>query len=256
MNKTTEVEVIKPMKLVPSEPPATLEVADMLSAVIAKGVSADNVAALEQLVKLYEHMEERNSEKAFAAAFVALQGEMPTVRALKAVPNRDGGVRYMFAPYEDIMAQVAPLLQKHGFTVTFSTKYGEGRLTKICTLQHMGGHSKSNEFAVRIGSGPPGATETQGDGAAGTYAKRFALTDALNIVIEKDSDARAEGGPITADQAKDLQDRLRNVDGDEKAFLNFAKSESFETIASVKLEMLQDFITRKERIKIQKMGGK
>jgi len=249
--KQTELEVVK-------EQPAArapMQVADMLAAVIQQGITADNVASLEQLVKLYEHMEARNAEKAFAAAFVALQGEMPKVQAVKAVPNKDGSVRYKFAPYEDIMAQVAPLLQKHGFTVTFSTKYGDGRLTKICTLQHTSGHSKSNEFAVRIGSGPPGATETQGDGAAGTYAKRFALTDALNIVIEKDSDARAEGGTVTKEQAEELALRVRATDSDEAAFLKFAGAPSYAEIASIKYEMLDAFLAKRERIKMAQMKG-
>lgn len=231
-------------------------VADMLQAVIEKGVSSENVAAVEQLVKLFEHMEERNAEKAFAQAFVALQAEMPKVNATKVVPNKDGTPRYAFAPFEDIMSQVGPMLQRHGFTVSFSQRYDAQRLVKICTLQHVGGHKRTSEFAVRI-SAPPGASETQGDGSSATYAKRFALCDCLNIVIAHlDDDARADGGTITAEQASDLRSRLRNVAGNEAAFLNFAGASKFEEISSVKLEMLEEFLAKKERIYMSKLEGK
>jgi hypothetical protein len=146
------------------------------------------------------------------------------------------------------MEQVAPLLQKHGFTVTFSTDFKEGRIIKTCTLQHVGGHSRSNQFAVRIGSGPPRASEAQADGAASTYAKRFALCDALNIVIDKDTDAKVEGAPITKEQAAELEHRVQMTNSNREAFLKFAGANSFSEIASAKYEILDGFLAKKERV--------
>lgn len=252
MDKNQELELMKPNTGdldVRREP----TVADMLRSLLNSPEALKNVAAVEQMVKLYEHMEERNAEKEFARAFVDLQADMPKVSATRAVPNNDGSVRYRFAPFEEIMDQVAPLLKKHGFTVTFSTDFKEGRMIKLCTLQHTGGHSKATSFAVRIGSGPPKASEAQADGAASTYAKRFALVDALNIrVAGLDSDAANEGTAITPEQAKDLSDRLTRIGVDHAAFLKFAGSQSFSEISSVKLEMLSEFVAKKERIYCQK----
>jgi len=231
-------------------------IADMMKDVIRGGVTKENVEAMTQLVKLYEHMQDRDREAEFAQAFNALQCEMKGVKAMRAVPNNDGTTRYKFAPYEEIMAQVKPLLEKHHFTVSFSTEFGEGRLFKLCTLQHSSGHSKTTRFGVLIGSGPPKATPTQADGAASTYAKRFALCDALNIIIETDHDANVEGSAISPEKAKELRERLKNVHGTEDAFLAFAKAASFEEIASAKLEMLEDFLAKKERIYMQKLGAK
>lgn len=220
--------------------------ADMLQAVIEKGVTQENVAAVEQIVKLYERMQDRDAEKAFAQAFNALQTEMKSVQATRAVPNNDGTIRYRFAPYELIMEQVRPMLEKHGFTVTFSTDFADGRMIKSCTLQHIGGHSKTNKFAVRIGSGPPKASEAQADGAASTYAKRFALCDALNITIETDSDARAEGAPITPEQADELERRVAETNSNRSAFLKLAGAATFTEIASTKYDMLDQLLARKE----------
>src|SRR5438105_3133303 len=126
-------------------------VAEILAAVVGKdgkGVTGDNVAAVREIVGLYERVQAKDAEKEFARAFVALQAGMPNVKAIRAVPNNDGSVRYKFAPYEEIMEQVAPMLKAHGFTVTFSTEVTDTRVVKICTLQHVGGHSRSNQFAV------------------------------------------------------------------------------------------------------------
>lgn len=219
----------------------------MMQAMIQSGVTAENVAAFTELVKLSEHMEDRTAVKQFTAAFVALQSEMPKVKATKAIPSNDGSVRSRFAPYEEIMEQVAPLLQKHGFTVMFSTDFREGRLLKTCTLQHVGGHSRSNTFAVRIGSGPPKASEAQADGAASTYAKRFAICDALNIVVDVDVDARAEGGPVTQEQADELERRVAETNSNREAFLKVAGAANYVSIPAAKYAMLDELLKKKER---------
>lgn len=201
------------------------QVSDMMKAVVDKGITADNVAAMEQLVGLFERMQNKQNEKDFNAGFVSLQKEMPKVVATEAVPNNDGSIRYTFAPYESIMAQVGPLLVKHGFTVSFSMKYDGPRIIAVCTLRHSAGHAVSNEFAVRIGSGPPKASEAQADGAAGTYAKRMALCNALNIVIEKmDNDARLLADSITKEEALAFKRRVMDTGSDHIKFLEFAQA--------------------------------
>lgn len=235
----------------PVAPPAptTVDVGMMLKAVIDRGVSATDVAVVEKLADLLEKQELRAAERAFNAAFVALQNDMPPVQAQQAVPNRDGTIRYMFAPYDQIMDKVRPYLQKHGFAINFNTRREEGgRIVAICTLRHSGGHSVSNEFAVRIGSGPPGSSEAQGDGAAATYAKRFALCQSLNIVIERgmDNDANVLGGRIDPAKAAELKQRLLATGADVAAFLKFAGAATFEDIDSAKVPMLESAIRKKE----------
>jgi len=248
----TDLAKVKPGEIEHRQP--DVSVGAMLHTIIEKGISGENVGALEKIVELYERMEAKNAEKEFAAAFVALQAEMPKVQATKPVPNNDGTTRYTYAPYEDIMAQVGPMLQKHGFTVTFSTDYIPGppqRLVKICTLQHVSGHARSNSYATRVGSGPPKASEAQADGAASTYAKRFDLCDALNITVggidndARSDDARAEGDVITEAQAIRLEERCETLKVDVRKFLAFAGAASFEEIRSAKHDMLDKMLTKK-----------
>src|SRR6266576_2261182 len=197
--------------------------AQMLQAVIQGGVTAENAAVMEKLIQLHERVEARNAEKEFNKAFVALQQEMPRVQAMAVVPNNDGTPRYKFAAYESIMEQVQPFLVRNGFTISFSTRYDGPRIVKTCILRHTAGHSISNDFAVRIGAGPPKANEAQADGAAGTYAKRHALCDALNIVVEKDNDANAIGDKISKEEAKALRQRVLATGSDEVNFLAYAQ---------------------------------
>lgn len=219
-----------------------------MQAIIEKGVTTDNVTALEQLCSLYERMQDKDAERAFNKAFAELQSKMPRVVATKPVPNKDGTIRYRFAPYEEILEQVQPFLTQHGFSVSFNTKPVESdRLAVICTLRHISGHSQSNEFAVRIGNGPPGATLTQADGAAKTYAKRGALSDALNIVVDHDDDAKMIGKPIGQALAEELQARVKACGANEEEFLKFAGAAHYEAISDDRYDTLDALLTRKER---------
>ena len=100
---------------------------------------------------------------------------------------------------------------------------------------------------MRAGAGPYGATETQADGAAMTYAKRYALCNALNITVEKDTDARNEGSPISAEQAQTLREMVKDTRSDETAFLKFAGAKSYEEIGNARYADLFAALQKKGR---------
>lgn len=237
-----------PADIVKREEPS---VGSMLSAFIERGITAENVAAFSALVELKERLETRDAEKQFAQAFVAMQAEMPAIQKKVAVPNNDGSTRYKFAPYDQIMDVVSPILQRHGFATTFTMRYADGRVIQECTLQHIGGHKRTNQFMARIGSGPPKSSEAQGDGAASSFAKRYALCDALALVIETDTDgkfdARVEGAPITRDQVQFLKDEVADTGSDPTKFLAMAGAPSFEEIGSSTYDILVRFLQAKKR---------
>lgn len=234
-------------KLDAEVPAKTPSPEQMLWAIVERGVSADNVGAFEQLVKLSEHMEDRKAAKSAARSLRELQAEAKGIPATQIVPDRNGGVRYKYVPYETLMAQAQPLLTKHGFSVRFSQRMEGDRTTVICVLTHDDGHSFTNEFTVRTGSGPPGATTTQADSSAGTVAQREAFCDALNIVRTKDDDARQEGAFITKEQADELERRVAETNSDKVAFLKLAGAASYTEIRAAKYEILDELLAKKER---------
>ncbi len=238
------LEVLDPVQPPPQIAPSP---ASMLQAIVERGVTAENVGAFEQLVKLYEHMEDRRAAKSASQSLRELQTDAKAIVATKSVPDRNGGVRYKYSPYEDIMAQAQPLLTKHRFSVRFSQRMETDRETVICTLTHDDGHSFQNEFTVRVGSGPPGATATQADSSAGTVAQREAFCDALNIVRRVDNDARLEGAKLTQEQADELERRVTESNSDKAAFLKFAGAADFAGIPAAKYAILDEQLRRKER---------
>lgn len=222
-------------------------VGHMLQTMVEGGVTPENVAGLTQLIALQERILDRQSAQEFAVALVDLQAEMPAVKAIKSVPGNDGTIRYRYAPYEEIMAQARPLLTKHRFSVGFDTEVADGRVTSICNLTHASGHSKPTRYAVRIGNGPPKASESQQDGAAYTYAKRGALCAALNIVVEApDDDARNEGKPITQEQADNLRRRVKETKANEANFLAFANAATYEEIMDSMWEQADEVLRKRE----------
>lgn len=218
----------------------------MLKAVIEKGVTAENVAAVKELTALMIQMEDRNAAKQFAQAFSDLQKVMPTIQAERTVPDKNGGVKFKYAPTEDIMKQLQPHLCEHGFSVSFSQKLGDKTVTSICTVRHQGGHAQTTEFTVRAGSGPYGGTERDADVAGGTVAQREALCDAFNIVRRRDGNAGFIGRPITPDQVEELAHRVAMTNSNREAFLKFAGAKTFQEISSEKYPILDEFLAKKE----------
>lgn len=236
----------------PLPPPmASPNPGQMMQAMIDKGVTQENAAAFKELVLLSEHMEDRQAKKDFARAFVALQRDIPRIKATKIIPNRDGTARSTFAPFEEIDSQARPICLQHGFTYSFSEgPFQAGKVTKICTLLHeTTGIEKSNPYSVRIGNGPPGCSESQADGSAHSYAKRGALCDALNIVVVgMDNDARMEGGAVTPEQADELERRAKMVNADVPKFLKFAgNAKSFKEIPAIMYPLLDAFLKGREK---------
>lgn len=240
------LEVMKPAAM-PVEVKDDFNAGQMMHAMIQAGITTENVAAFKELVLLQERGEDRKAKREFAAAFSALQAELPPVQAMKTVPNNDGTARYKYAPYEEVLKQVKPYLDKYGFSLRFSQKLDTGKITMICTLLHSGGHTETNEFTCRIGQGPPKSNESQADGAASSYAQRGALCDALNIVVRQDTDANIEGGTISAEEAAELRARVKKVGADEAAFLKLAGATSFESISDAKFEVVDDWLRSKEK---------
>jgi hypothetical protein len=217
-------------------PHITIEAA--FEAAVSKKLDKESLEVLKSLVAM-------SAEQKFNEAFVQLQGDLPTIAASTVIPNRG-----KYEKFEDIMHVVGPLLYKHGFTVSFSNDFRDGRVLETCHLSH-GGHTRSNTFAVRVGRGDD---DTQKDCKAATTAKRLALCNALNIVIKQDcqnsdDDAGIEGDPhakVTPEQADELEHRAQMVNADIPAFLKYAKVTKFADIPKRLYAELDALLKRKE----------
>lgn len=252
--KPSELAVVKPaeMAVAPAEQPTP---AQMLKLMVEKGVTSENVAAFEKLAELQWKFEERDAVRAFNADFVKLQAELPVIVASSIIPNRG-----KYERFEDVMRVVQPILTRNGFTVRFEQLNGENKIACVCHLMHSAGHSVANSYAVRVSG--KADSETQADCKASTTAKRNALLQSLNIVIrqdcfqDEDNNPALEGHFITAEQAAELQHRVKMVNGNEGAFLKLAglnalkppyTLEHYQKIMSAKYAVLDEQLKKKEQ---------
>jgi hypothetical protein len=230
----------------------------ILQSAVSTGVNNENVGGVERMVALYERLQDKKAAKDFSAALADLQAETGKIVAMKPVHGKslDGGktegpIKYHYAPFEDIMDRVRPLLTKHGFSISFDTEIKEPYLTSLCTLTHRSGHSKTNRFTVRMGDGPPHASAAQASGSNASFARRYALCDALAIVISQDDDARVLGRPVDAFSAAKLIERARLTVKENMLPLlwRMAGVLNAEDVPASKLPVIEEYLAKREKEK-------
>jgi hypothetical protein len=234
----------------PSQPPANDEpsIGETLVQITRAGIKPEQIDAVERMFALKERQDAKKAEREFVSSFVKLSGSIRHIRASREVKGSDGKVRFTYAPFIDIMNEVGGPLADNGFAMSFKSTTSDDLkfVTVTCILQHVGGHKEESNLTVRVGSGPPGSSDTQKDGAAYEYAKRLALCQRLNIVVDK-SDVAVLGDFITPDQAASFRKRVADTGSDEIRFLNLAAADSFENIRTAKVGVLDKMLTQKDK---------
>ena len=249
MIEQTELTVAP--KLVPMEQPAEPTLGQVLAGVTGRALTPESVAVAKEVMAMMERQESRQAEKSYVSAFSALQAKVGKVKATRIVPLKNGGEKFRYADYEEIYDELKPHLDANGFAWSIvDTVYESNRVFAVGQLRHVSGHKETFRYGVQIGSGPPGATTSQADGSAISYAKRGCLCNAFNIVVERAEDeARHVGDYITPEQAKALRKRVLDTGSDEKSFLAFARAEDYEHIGEADYPRLDAALRKKESTK-------
>lgn len=164
---------------------------ELLNRMVEKNIDPD---ALGKMMALAERWAENQSKKDFADALTAFQAEMPQIYKGRVAKGKDDAkMSFNYASLDDIMHIAGPLLAKHRIVVTFDTDSSVTAQMKATCRVRVGTHSESTSVMVPI---PPGkVTATQLFGQAISYAKRYALCAALNIIVT-DEDNDGGGGPL------------------------------------------------------------
>ncbi len=178
---------VKEVAMVAVEPKAL----DIVSQIVALAANPDmDVAKLEKLIDLQERVMRRDAEAQFNAAFAEMQSEIPTVIE----KGKGDSGKWFYAPLEDIVAVMRPILQKHGFSLSHRTEWPDkGTLKVVGILSHVQGHSRQSEF---LSSADPSGSKNaiQGLGSANAYGRRYTTNDLLGIVTRKQDDDGAKTG--------------------------------------------------------------
>lgn len=153
-----------------------------------------NVDKLERLLAMQERVLARGAEAEFNAAFSEMQPEIPVI-----IREHDGdGGKWSFAPLEDIVEPLRPILSKHGFSLAHQTEWPDPRTVKVIgILTHRGGHSRKSEF-VAAADNTGSKNGIQALGSSVSYGKRYTTKDLLCIVTrgEDDDGATSEKGKL------------------------------------------------------------
>lgn len=181
-------------ELLPASPapaPSTATSTDMMLVIerVASNPEAD-IAKLERLIELKRSIDADQARAEFYAAFATMQGEIPEITE-KGEIKVDGLVRSRFAKNEDIQKVVKPILQKHGFALSFRNEFmPELKAVKVIgILSHRSGHSERDEFiAAADSSGSKNAIQALG--STRSYGQRYTTIALLNIATREDDDGQ------------------------------------------------------------------
>ena len=117
-------------------------------------------------------------------AIIQFQHEVPAIK------KNAQGYGYKYADYNSIMTVIRPILAKCGLAVTQNPHYNEeGTVIGIAThIEHVSGQYKHFD-PVMIPINDKAKNIAQEVGTDVTYARRYSLACALNLVTDEDTDA-------------------------------------------------------------------
>lgn len=146
--------------------------------VIENMVSSGNfdVNVARELIEMQKDIMKQQAIINFNHDFALMSKKIPVIAKSKKAHTT------MYAPLEDIVKVVQPILSEHGFSVSFSTQQNSlDSVTITCTLMHKDGHSTSTELQLPTKAVNNSMNAMQAIGAAITYGKRYTISGLLNI---------------------------------------------------------------------------
>lgn len=177
---------------------ATLDAQALLSQAIEKGL---DVASIERLVALGKDMLAVQAKQAYDEAMATFHRDCPTI--YKTADGQVGTAKTKYAPLDEIMDKVRPVLGANGLSVSWRAPRSEaGKVVRVCRVSHALGHfEESGEIVIPVGS-QGAANPAQQVGLAIAYADRYAVKDILGLAPEpgEDKDGDERNGRGLADR--------------------------------------------------------
>lgn len=206
----------------------------------ARDPSVD-IDKLERLMQMKKDADALAARAAFDASMADLQPELPTIGE-----RGKAAGRYTFALWEDINTAIKPVLQKHGFALTFRTDFKDG-ITVTGVLSHRGGHRE--ETSITLPADPSGnKNAVQAVASSVSYGKRYTAGALLNLTSHgEDDDAyRAAVEVITEEQEIQINDMLEATGSDKAKFLKWLKVDSVSAIPAKSFDSVMATLRVKE----------
>lgn len=180
-------------------PPVVSDSATLM-AVISRAASDSScdIEKMERLMAMHERMQASQAQVAFNAAMAEMQCELPSIAERG---KGHGTVKY--ATFEDINDVVKPIMQKHGFAVSFKVEHHQGGINVTGVLMHKAGHRE--ETTMLLPSDTTGSKNAvQAVGSSVSYGKRYVMSALLNLTTRGEDDdglAAVPSAAVTSQQA-------------------------------------------------------
>ncbi len=130
-------------------------------------------------------MNKSESIKNLAIALTKFQGEIKNPANSKVVGA--GSFSYKYAPLDEVLNLVRPILSKHGLSIVQAPIMADGMVGVTTTLIHESGEWIEFEpILLKMDK-----NTAQGAGSAITYARRYSISAVLGISSEDDDDANS-----------------------------------------------------------------
>lgn len=191
-----EVMAPKPVRLIDEGRKQSHYIIDTLAKTalsIAGGEGAEQkVAVIERMWAMQKDAEDRQAEREFGIAKVALAMELPTIPKNHKIEFIDKNNVKQSTPYasrSDIEGVLDPICRKHGFSKEYSTETIDGKACQVLTVRHVGGHKEVYRSPYMPLDSTGSKNNNQAAGSTSEYGKRYALVGAFNIIgVDKDDD--------------------------------------------------------------------
>lgn len=147
---------------------------------------ACDIDKMERLMAMHERMQARDAEAIFNAAMAAMQSDIPSIAERGAIVV-NGQKRSDYATFEDINDVIKPIMQAHGFAITFKVENVQAGLSVTGILMHRAGHRESTTMLLPLDtSGSKNAV--QAVGSSTSYGKRYVMSALLNLTTRGEDD--------------------------------------------------------------------
>jgi hypothetical protein len=153
-----------------------------------------------------EHSEQLNE---LAKALAVAQGEFPKIVATETGKVQGEGKKgayeytYKYADLAGVVETVQPILSKHGLSVAQFISVTEGGNDTLTTwLMHESGQFITSSMRLYLKK-----DDSQGQGSAVTYARRYSYCAALGLVVDEDDDGNAASNGRSTTRSEDKPKR-------------------------------------------------
>lgn len=214
----------------------------IIQAAAASGVDPDK---LKPYFDLQERWEKNRAAEAFGHAITRFQSLCPVVHKAKSAKSSGNFQGYTYASYDDVMRAAQPALIQCGLAVSFSTEQVEKQLKVTVRIRH-GIHYEDHSLTVPVPD--MRVNDTQKYGGALSYAKRYALCAALNIVTsDEDNDAEGLREVITQEQYALLDELITETQSDRKKFLDWLGVDALGNVSRGDFDKAYQALQRKRK---------